>query len=160
MSNVLRLLVFDEEAAAPDRVGVIQFEIDDQSGEELAAALEAIRADAGVIDVIQSPVFGKKGRMMAAIQVLARPDALDAVSDLCFRQTTTLGLRSRIEARAILPRQGVTTASGIRVKLADRPGGRTAKAEMDDAAAAESQSARATLRRDAEAEALATEADR
>ncbi|AGB73435.1 MULTISPECIES: LarC family nickel insertion protein [Rhizobium] len=155
MSNVLRILAFTEEGAAQDRVGVIQFDIDDQTGEELAVALDLVRAAEGVIDVTQTPTFGKKGRMMASVQVLARVDAIDAIGALCLRQTTTLGLRSRIEARTVLPRQSVTTEDGIRVKLADRPGGMTAKAEMDDAQGVDrSHKARAELRRRAEAEAL------
>ncbi|CDX19994.1 conserved hypothetical protein [Mesorhizobium sp. SOD10] len=155
MSNVLRILAFTDEEAAQERIGVIQFEIDDQTGEELAVALDQIRAAESVIDVIQSPVVGKKGRMMASVQVLTRPDAIEAVSALCFRQTTTLGLRSRTEARTILPRQAVTTDDGIRVKLADRPGGPTAKAEIGDVQALhQSHKARAELRRCAEAEAL------
>ena len=158
LSNVLRILALTgEDSDTEDRIAVLQFEIDDQSGEELAAALDAIRADPAVIDVNQSLAIGKKGRVMAAVQVLARPEAVEAVSQLCFRQTTTLGLRRRIETRAILPRRAVTTEGGIRVKLAGRPGGTTAKAEMEDAASADSQRQRADLRRAAEAEALSGE---
>jgi len=154
MSNVLRVLAFSNEAAQ-QQVGVIQFEIDDQTGEELAVALDHIRAADGVIDVTQTPTFGKKGRIMASVQVLVRPDAIDVIGLLCLRQTTTLGLRSRIDTRTVLPRRAVTTTDGIRVKLADRPGGPTAKAEMDDAQTFDqSHKARAELRRRAEAEAL------
>lgn len=155
MSNVLRVLAFTNDDTAREQIGVIQFEIDDQTGEELAVALDHIRAVDGVVDVIQLPAFGKKGRMVASIQILTRPETMDAVAALCFRQTTTLGLRSRIEARSVLPRSEVTTAEGVRVKLADRPGGPTAKAEMDDAQARqESHKARSELRMRAEAQAL------
>ena len=156
MSNVLRVLAFKDEDTVHEQVGVIQFEIDDQTGEDLAVALDHIRADDGVIDVVQTPAFGKKGRMVASIQILTRPEALDATAALCFRQTTTLGLRSRIEARSVLPRKAMTTAEGVRVKLADRPGGPTAKAEMDDADHQESHKARAELRHRAESQALET----
>ncbi|CDX35552.1 hypothetical protein MPLDJ20_20239 [Mesorhizobium plurifarium] len=105
-------LAFTNEVAVQERVGVIQFEIDDQTGEELAAALDQIRSADGVIDVTQSPAFGKKGRMMASVQVLTRPDAIEAIGTLCFRQTTTLSPRSRTEARTILPRQAFTTSNG------------------------------------------------
>ena len=114
-----------------DTVGVIQFEIDDQSGEELAATLEHIRANDHVLDATQAAVFGKKGRMMAAIQVLTKPDAIDAIAQLCFQQSTTLGLRTRIECRQILRRHDVTV-DNLRVKLAERPAGISAKTEMDD----------------------------
>lgn len=157
MSNVLRVLVFDAADAAvsdADAVGVIQFEIDDQSGEELAASVDHIRAQEGVIDVIQTMAIGKKGRMMTGIQVLTKPAHLDAVSTACFRQTTTLGLRIRLEARRILRRQEIELAGG-KVKVAERPGGTTAKAEMDSVAANPAgHRLRAAARRAAEDEAL------
>lgn len=155
MSNVLRVLAFaPQETGEADHVAVIRFEIDDQSGEELAVALDHLRAFPGVIDATQSMVFGKKGRMMAAVQVLSEPQALDAVCEECFRQTTTLGLRTRIDARHILTRRGVQ-AEGLRVKLAARPGGRTAKAEMDDVAGMTvGHNARAAARQEAESKAL------
>ncbi|MET3523825.1 LarC family nickel insertion protein [Mesorhizobium abyssinicae] len=155
MSNVLRVLAFSDQEAAQERVGIIQFEIDDQTGEELAVALDNIRSADGVIDVTQTPSFGKKGRMLASVQVLTRTDAIETIAALCFEQTTTLGLRRRTEARMILPRQAITTSDRVRVKLADRPGGRTAKAEMDDVQALrQSHKARAELRCRTEAEAL------
>ena len=155
MSNVLRVLAFapvTEDSA--DSVAVIRFEIDDQSGEELAVALDQIRAVPGVIDATQSMALGKKGRMMASVQVLAKPERMDAVCDECFRQTTTLGLRTRIDARRVLARRDVR-ADALRVKLAVRPGETTAKAEMDDVAElAQGHSARAAARLAAQAQAL------
>jgi uncharacterized protein (DUF111 family) len=154
------------EAAAAgrsdDRVAVIAFEVDDQSPEELAVGLDAIRASAGVLDVIQLPAFGKKGRLATQVQVLARPERLDAAIDRCFAETTTIGLRWRIEARAVLAREVVSIAAPegeVAVKVVARPGGaRTAKAETDQAAGA-GHAARAARRRAAEARALATGRD-
>lgn len=154
MSNVLRVLAFEEARQPGDRVGVIQFEIDDQSGEELAAALDQVRADPNVIDVIQTPALGKKGRMVSAIRVLTRPESLAPVAELCFRQTTTLGVRMRTDQRAILPRTMQETPDGVRVKLAQRPGGVTAKAEIDDTGVADSQRQRTERRAQAEARVL------
>jgi uncharacterized protein (TIGR00299 family) protein len=138
MSNALRLLAYEQAAGAriDDQVAVIGFEVDDQSPEELALGLDALRASDHVIDVIQLATLGKKGRMASQVQLLARPEGLDAVIDACFAETTTLGLRWRIEARAILARESLTVAGPERevaVKVASRPGGaRTAKAEIDD----------------------------
>ena len=87
---------------------MIAFEVDDQSAEELAVGLDALRAAEGVLDVVQLPAFGKKGRLATQIQVLARPETLDAVIERCFAETTTIGLRWRIEARAVLAREAVT----------------------------------------------------
>ena len=111
---------------------MIGFEVDDQNPEELALGLDALRAQDGVLDVIQLAAIGKKGRLASQVQVLARPERLDATIDACFAETTTLGLRWRIEARAVLARESVTVAGSERevaVKVARRPGGaRTAKA--------------------------------
>ena len=134
MSNALRVLAYEQAAGAriDDQVAVVSFEVDDQSPEELALGLDALRALDGVIDVIQLAALGKKGRLASQVQLLARPERLDAVIDACFAETTTLGLRWRIEARAVLARESLTVAGPQRevaVKVATRPGGaRTAKA--------------------------------
>ncbi|MCJ2123876.1 LarC family nickel insertion protein [Methylobacterium sp. J-077] len=160
LSNCLRALALDDALASrPDRgeLAVIAFEIDDQSGEDLAMGLARLRAEPGVRDVVQMPVLGKKGRMMAHIQALVQPESLEAAIAACFRETTTIGLRHHRVTRAVLDREAVTVAPEghrVRVKVVDRPGGRTAKAEADDAVDQAGQADRARLRREAEALAL------
>jgi pyridinium-3,5-bisthiocarboxylic acid mononucleotide nickel chelatase len=158
ISNVLRVLAFDPvEAAgeaAGEQVAVIRFEVDDQAPEDLAVGLDNLRAIEGVLDVLQAPAFGKKGRLVVAVQVLARPERLDEVSRACFVETTTLGLRWTIEARRVLARREVSKA-GVRVKLATRPGGgRSAKAESDDLRAGAGFAGRRRRRLEAEHAAL------
>ena len=156
LSNCVRVLRFDQAEAQgfeADSVLVVECEIDDQSGEELALALDRLRAHPAVLDVIQAPVFGKKGRMMAHLRLLALPEARDEVLRLCFAETTTIGLRHSVQARAVLPRRMVEIAAGdrtLRVKAVDRPGGRTAKAEADDVADLPGHAARKARRRAAE----------
>jgi hypothetical protein len=136
ISNVLRVLVFESLASglAEDQVAVLRFEIDDQSAEDLAVGLGNIRAHDGVFDVLQTPAFGKKGRMVAQIQILTHPDAREAVTAACFNETTTLGLRWELSRRAILAREQAGD-----VKLVTRPSGiMTAKAEMDQMAISDS----------------------
>ena len=137
MSNVLRLLAF-EAAEAPtetDRIAELAFEVDDQTPEDLAIGLDKLRAQPSVLDVLQSPAFGKKGRVTTCVQVLADPDDLENVLNACFAETTTLGVRYQVqERRKLRRRQTEVDANGrtVRVKLAERPGGLTAKAEADD----------------------------
>ncbi len=157
VSNCLRVLVFDtgEVAATPDHreLAVISFEVDDQSGEDLAAGLDRVRAVEGVHDVLQMAALGKKGRMAVHVQVLARPDALEQAIAACFAQTTTIGLRTQIVHGRALPRrfEAVTVAGqDVRVKLAERPDGVTAKAEADHLAQATSHASRTELRHAAE----------
>ncbi len=158
ISNVLRLLVFDEidsDTGTSDYVGVLEFDIDDQSGEELAVALDHLRDHVSVIDVTQSMALGKKNRMVSQIQVLVHPGSIADCCEVCFAQTTTLGIRTRIEQRTILRRAHVTTVDGHRVKVVQRPGGITAKTEMDDVSAdAASHRARTEARAVAERMAL------
>ncbi|MBP1183989.1 LarC family nickel insertion protein [Methylobacterium sp. PvR107] len=159
LSNCLRALVLEDGAAATGRrdLAVIAFEIDDQSGEDLAMGLDRLRAEPGIVDVVQMPVIGKKGRMMAHIQALARPESLAAAIAACFRETTTIGLRYHRVERAVLDREAHTVEQAgrpVRVKVVDRPGGRTAKAEADDARDHAGHAVRAILRHEAERLAL------
>ena len=164
ISNCLRVLVFDEgetgTSTSHRELAVIEFEVDDQSAEDLAMGLDRLRAHDDVFDVVQMPVLGKKGRMMTAVRVLARANANDAVA-ACFRETTTIGLRHHVVSGSALPRRLSTVqveGRSVRVKTVERPGGRTAKAESDDALAQETHAARAALRRDAERLALENDA--
>jgi uncharacterized protein (TIGR00299 family) protein len=162
VSNCLRVLVFETAEAGgawdEEALSVIEFEIDDQPAEDLAVALDRLRALPAVIDAVQTPVFGKKGRMMASVRLLARTDGAEAVSEAVFRETTTLGLRRHEVRRAALRRREQTVdvdGARVRVKRAERPGGPTAKAEVDDAQTLGGQRARAALRGTAEKAALA-----
>ncbi len=132
-ANQLRVMLFEPMAYAAkiDQVALIRFEIDDQTGEDLAIGLDAIRATDGVIDIVAWPVLGKKGRMASAVQILAEPAALHRTIDACFIQTTTIGLRHELVARSVLPRTAVLIGD-LPAKEVIRPGGlRTRKIEAD-----------------------------
>lgn len=155
VSNVLRVLAYeaDETAEGRDEVAVIGFEVDDQTPESLAVGLDHLRAAPGVLDLVQMPVFGKRGRLAAHVRILAQPDMLDSVIEQCFLQTTTIGLRHRIEARRTLAR-AEHLAGDLPVKVVERPGGRrTVKAEVEATRDLGDHAAREAARRRAEAEA-------
>jgi hypothetical protein len=157
LSNVLRVLEFSDDCALgteSDQVLAIRFEVDDQTGEDLAVGLDRLRALEGVLDVQQAASFGKRGRLFAAIQVLARPEMSESVTAACFRETTTIGLRLERLERRTLERRAARAQSGLRVKIAERPGGATAKAEIADVLDDDGHRARGALRAAAEAEVL------
>ncbi|HEX4912573.1 MAG TPA: LarC family nickel insertion protein, partial [Vicinamibacterales bacterium] len=160
LSNCLRLLAFEESDTAieTDRVAQIAFEVDDQSPEDLAIALDRLRAHPSVLDVLQIPGFGKKGRVTMHVELLAELHDVENVVEMCFTETTTLGVRRQTIERSKLARSMRTLESSgrrVRVKVAQRPQGRTAKAEADDLrSVAGGRSERERLRRDAEAGAL------
>lgn len=143
IANMLRVLVFERDVAGmadtDEAVTVIEFDVDDMTGEEIAVAGDHLRASPDVIDVSIGTRSGKKGRPVADFRLLTRPAAVPAIARLCFTETSTLGVRMREEHRSILHRTEVTAVlagDALRVKLAERPGNqRTAKAAHDDVAA-------------------------
>lgn len=143
LPNILRALVLQRQQAdahrpVRERIGVIAFEIDDMTPEELAVGLERLRGAEGVVDVSHQLRLGKKGRSQFAVQLLCEPSAIEAVAELCFAETSTLGLRVDTATRLVLRRSvDVSSADGERyqVKRAYRPDGSvTAKVESDDLA--------------------------
>ncbi|MBD3648248.1 MAG: DUF111 family protein, partial [Pseudomonadales bacterium] len=138
LSNVLRALAFheiDSPVWQGDQVLQVEFEIDDQSLEDLALGLERIREVEGVLDVLQMAGFGKQNRQVVCVRILARPDVEVELLRRCFDDTTTLGIRRQLVNRSILSREESVVEEGdgqYRVKVARRPGGESAKSEMDD----------------------------
>jgi hypothetical protein len=142
LPNILRVLVLERGATAAadaDVVTVLEFDVDDMTGEEIAVAADRLRAEPGVVDVSIGTRQGKKGRPLADFRLLVQPHAADAIARACFAETSTLGLRWREERRRVLRRTEVTvTVDGATVsaKVAMRPGDeRTAKAAQDDVVA-------------------------
>ncbi|MFO1395626.1 MAG: LarC family nickel insertion protein [Burkholderiales bacterium] len=159
--NVVRVLVMDTATVADDDfVAVIEFEVDDMTGEELALAGDRLRAVPGVRDVSLGARAGKKGRPVTDFRVLAAPGAADAAVAACFGETSTLGVRVREERRRILRRDEVAVgAPPLAVKRAQRPGGEvTAKAAHDDVRDAGTLAQRREVRTAAERRALDDEA--
>jgi uncharacterized protein (TIGR00299 family) protein len=157
--NVLRAVMLERTASTnADAITVLEFDIDDMTGEEIGAAADRLRAVVGVIDVSMGSRAGKKGRPLSDFRLLVRPDALDEAARACFAETSTLGLRVHEERRRILGRTEVATtvaSATVNVKIAERPGaGRTAKAAHDDVADSPELGARRSIRTAAEKRAL------
>lgn len=162
MSNVLRVVSFestDAGGAERDSVVSIAFEIDDQTPEDLALALDRLRELDGVLDVTSHTATGKRGRQMQAVRLLVHPAQVDTATSACFNETTTLGLRLSVDERIVLCRRDETDDAGVRVKVAGRGDGNTAKAEFADLESAGGHAAREARRRAAEAAVLARDDD-
>lgn len=153
LSNCLRLLAFErrEEALAfNDTIAVLECEIDDQTGEDIAQAVDRLRNRPDVRDVVQMPVFGKKGRMMMHLRVLADPSTSKDVAAAILDETTTIGVRAMTAERMTLSRERETVEHAGKIyafKLVDRPSGRTAKLEADSLTSTPGAAARSSLRR-------------
>ena len=107
------------------------------TAEELAIALDNIRRGDGVIDVSHCMGVGKKGRSLTMVCIMFESAFESAVCELCFRETTTLGMRVQCTTRRVLRRsvQQVSDEDEVaQIKIAERPAGDTAKVESDDLA--------------------------
>lgn len=137
--NLVRAVVgeLDDAAAGGEPLWVLEANLDDQSAEHTAYLIDALLA-AGARDAFLTPVIMKKGRPGVVVTALAAPAEADALEALILRESSSLGVRRRLEARRALPREELTveTAHGaVRVKLATRPDGRrTAAPEFEDCA--------------------------
>lgn len=136
--NVLRLLVGEESSpnhVLTESMVVLESNIDDLNP-ELYDHVMALLLAAGASDVYLTPLQMKKNRPGTMIGVLCRPSEADALADIMFTETTTLGIRQVAVMRRSLPRsfETVETPYGpVKVKVA-RLGEGVAKAspEYDD----------------------------
>jgi uncharacterized protein (TIGR00299 family) protein len=128
--NVLRLLVGEdtEEAVATESIAVIEAVIDDSTPQLLAYVSELL-LEAGAWDVYRAAVQMKKGRTGVQMTVLCGPKLLPRMRDLLFRETTTIGLRWRLENKLALQREFLevgTEWGKVRIKIARWPSGAVA----------------------------------
>ena len=124
--NVLRLVVGSEavDGATPERVLVLETEVDDAPPQLLGSLIERLLA-VGAVDAFLTPVQMKKGRPGVLVTAVAPPAAREAIEEVLFRETTTLGVRRQEWERTTLDRETrtVDTAYGpIRVKIGQRRG--------------------------------------
>ena len=125
--NVLRVIVGEEAASAQPseergpstQETVLETNVDDLSPELSAYVLERL-FEAGAQDAWLTPIVMKKGRPAVTIAVLCSPARADAIREVLFRETGTLGVRaSSVEKRA-LEREWIevrTTHGSVRVKV-------------------------------------------
>ena len=122
--NVVRILVGEEASAEPagDTVLALEAEVDDASPQLLGGLIEQLLS-LGAKDAFLTPVLMKKSRPGVLITVLAAPSQREAVEELLFRETTTLGVRRQVWDRTTLERETVTVTTpygAIGVKVGRR----------------------------------------
>jgi pyridinium-3,5-bisthiocarboxylic acid mononucleotide nickel chelatase len=128
--NVLRISIgesvarVEDEAIARETVAVLECAIDDLSPQIIAHAAQ-LALEHGALDVTSTSIVMKKGRSGTLLTLLCRPVDAPRFEELLFRETSTLGIRTRTEQRRILDRDHttVTTLYGnIRIKTATLDG--------------------------------------
>jgi uncharacterized protein (TIGR00299 family) protein len=123
--NVLRLIVGTEEPAGPgDRVVVLEAELDDMPPQLCGPLMDRLLA-AGALDAYYTPIQMKKGRPGLLLSVLAEPARREALEEVLFTETTTLGVRRQEWERTVLEREVVpveTPYGTVGVKIGRRGG--------------------------------------
>ena len=102
--NVLRL-VKSKEANEKHKICVIETNIDHMSGEELGFLFDILLIE-GASDVSMVPITMKKNRPGHLIKIISRPDRVENLVDILFKETGTLGIRiSENTHRGVAERQ-------------------------------------------------------
>ncbi len=81
-----------------DQVAVIETSIDDMNPQIYDHLMQRLLG-MGVMDTFLTPLQMKKNRPGTLLTVICRPDRLGGVSDFIMRETTTIGLRWRVDNR-------------------------------------------------------------
>jgi hypothetical protein len=111
-ANVVRVLIGetrDAEKGSGEHatVTVLETNVDDMNPQLYGYLVERALA-AGALDIFSTPVQMKKNRPGQLITILCEPAAADALTELLFRETTTIGVRSTAARRRCLEREVVT----------------------------------------------------
>lgn len=118
--NVVRALLGSEiHPATGDTAWLIETNIDDMTPELIPHCIKSI-IGAGASDAWTTPIVMKKGRPAITLSVLVRDDVREAVLDVLYRETTTLGVRMQPVTKDELEREWVNVKVGaqqVRVKL-------------------------------------------
>ena len=138
-ANLLRVQLGREKpsGASRRRVSLLEFNLDDATGEEVGFLLGELRR-AGALEAWSVPVQMKKDRPGIVISALARDELRGALESAAFTHSPTLGLRwsacERVECeREILDVDlgGDLAGRSVRVKRRHRPDGAPATSSLD-----------------------------
>lgn len=102
-ANFLRAMLLAREEN-PERIWVIECNIDDSTGEELGYAMESL-FQSGAKDVHFLPCQMKKNRPGCLLRVIVAEEKVAEVEETVFRTTTTIGLRKFPVERTCMNRE-------------------------------------------------------
>ena len=143
--NVVRVLVGEASASqalkpsSPQahRVVVLECEIDDMNPQIFGVLMDRLYA-AGALEVFYSAVQMKKNRPGTLMTIVAKPEDRETMTEIVFRESTTIGVRHQELSRECLDREMVTVTTPlgpVRFKVARRDGRiLNAQPEFDDLA--------------------------
>jgi hypothetical protein len=134
-ANILRISIGETQATAKpshdagshvaeEEIAILEANLDDLNPQLIGYIVEQALAE-GALDIFTTPVQMKKNRPGTLLTILARPEHEDRLRALLFRESSTLGVRTRHERRYALARRHetvVTPWGEIRMKVASLNG--------------------------------------
>ena len=144
--NVLRVLIGESQGKAHSHSVVqMEAEIDDMNPQIFGLLMDKL-LESGALDVFYTPIQMKKNRPGTLLSIIAPPAAREALMEIVFRETTTIGVRYTEMKRECLDREKVmvdTPFGLVAVKVARRNGEiLNASPEFDDCARLAAESGR------------------
>ncbi len=128
-ANVLRLTIGEAQTqiarkTLQETISVLEANLDDMNPQVFGYVVDRLLEE-GALDVFGLPVQMKKNRPGMLLTVLCQREDVSKLTDLIFKETTTLGVREREEKRRILARKWITVGTrwgDIRLKVASMNG--------------------------------------
>lgn len=105
-----------------ETIAVLETQIDDLTPQVIGYLFDVLLT-AGALDVFTQSVTMKKSRPGILLTVICPVDKVSVCEGILFRETTTLGIRQRIQTRSILDREIQTVQikyGTVRVKVASQ----------------------------------------
>jgi len=150
--NLLRVFLGQGRASGGDptieTLLMLETNIDDMNPEFYEHTMARL-FEAGALDVFTAPIQMKKNRPATRLHVLCRPDRSEALRQVLYAETTTLGVRQQTLRRHALRREKVsvqTPYGEIDVKVALLGGGETKAAPEYEACRRQAQAHGVPLR--------------
>jgi uncharacterized protein (TIGR00299 family) protein len=128
-ANVVRLTIGEAiptlaAKTSQETIAVLEANLDDLNPQVFGYVMDRLLEE-GALDVFGMPVQMKKNRPGTLLTVLCKPEDAAKLTQLVFTETTTLGVRQRLEQRQVLARRWVTVPTpwgDVRMKTASMNG--------------------------------------
>jgi len=124
--NLFRLVLGNDEAGwRGEEMLVMETNIDDMNPEFYDYVFDRLFA-AGARDVFLTPIQMKKNRPGTLLRIIADADRREALAEILFRETSTIGVRFYRVGRMILKRSSAsvkTRYGNVRIKVIEGPDG-------------------------------------
>lgn len=119
--NVLRLIIGEPEDSNTESFFIIETNIDDMNPQFYEYLIDLL-LEKGALDVYIENIIMKKSRPAQKLSVLCKEEYLKPLSQIIFKETTTLGMRYYRVGRLNLPRRIENFSSSlgnVRIKIAE-----------------------------------------